>query len=408
MAHKIQIAVKARIPIITCTTRDVANLQPVLEHLLPEGKHIEQYVSNAPMKPNSVYWVVGGALGNTPDSVEFRNKLFEKKSSFLLVNPADGHSHDISVSVGMLPVPQDMMANMLAKVVKDEDTVKAAVAALGGVTIKEGFEIALYSMAEHKSLTPGGLALSRNELFKPQKGLYPVDTAQDFYEPGPDLKKWINREKKFFLWENDPRLVPRGLMLDGRPGTGKSEAAKYIARMFEVPLYRLDLSTTQDKYVGNSAKFLQANLDMLDQQEPCVVLIDEVEKVVGGSTNTYVTELLSMMLWWMQTHKSKVLTICTTNDLSKLPKEFYRPGRIDEVITVNGLSAKELEGFLKSLLKVYGHANNDIMFTRVFEELTDEAKGNLIPAARVENAVKKAVKALAQPKKKLVFKGKTL
>ncbi|QIG76847.1 ATPase domain-containing protein [Rhizobium phage RHph_Y1_11] len=409
---KLQIAVKAKVPILTCTTRDVVNLTAVLQHILP-GVTVSQFKSPTDAKKNgSVYYSVGIAVPNTEDGVTLRNGFKNAGATLLIVNPHEGHSHDISMDVGMLPIPVEMMEAMLKPICKAEETLKGAMSALGGVTLREAYEIALFSMAEHKSLTPAGLAASRNEVFKPQKGLYPVTTDQEFYEPSKPLRDWVETERHFFLNETDPRLVPRGLMLDGRPGTGKSEAAKFIARNFQVPLYRLDIATTQDKWLGNSAKFLQANLDTLDQQQPCVVLIDEVEKVLSSNHGTYTTDLLSMLLWWMQTHTSKVLTICTTNDISKIPPEFYRPGRLDEVMNIQGIPTGDLSDFVKAQLTHYGQGGNDIIHQRVVEDLMDKSKGNLTTPATIEAAVKRAVKKIKSaevaPKKKLILKSKTL
>ncbi|QIG66685.1 ATPase domain-containing protein [Rhizobium phage RHph_TM16] len=406
MANKLQIAVKGRVPLITCTTRDIANLQQTLKYFFPNKEILKWGGPAAPLKQGTLYYVIGAGFNDPESAAEIRGKFLDEKvsTSLLLINPPDMHQHDLTMSAGLIPVPQEMMANMLKPIAKTDALLKSALNCLGGLSLKEANDIARYAMAAHGSMTPAGLAQARNELFKPQKGLYPVLTEQTLYAPSPALTEWAEREKKFFLTETDPRLVPRGLMLEGEPGTGKTEAAKYIARMFEVPLYRLDLATTQDKYVGNSAKFLQMNLDTLDQQEPCVVLIDEVEKVINQSSSTYSQELISLLLWWMQTHKTKVLTICTTNDLSKIPPEFYRPGRLDEVMKINAMPPKEAEAFLKQVMVQYGHDGNDMMFARVHEAVIEAKKGNLVTPAQIEAEVKKAVKQLAAAKKKLVFK----
>lgn len=408
MANKLQNAVKGRVPLIACTTRDVTNLPETLAHFFP-GKKIEKWAGPAaPITKDTLYYVVGGGFSDPEGAALLRTKFLDPKNScsLLIVNPPAQHNDDLTLSAGMIPVPQEMMANMLKPIAKSPELLKSALNCLGGLSLKEANDIARYSMAVYGSLTPAGLAQSRNELFKPQKGLYPVLTDQPLYTPAPALKDWVDREKKFFLTETDTRLVPRGLMLDGEPGTGKSEAAKYIARQFEVPLYRLDLATTQDKYVGNSAKFLQQNLDTLDQQEPCVVLIDEVEKVINTGSSNYSQELISVLLWWMQTHTTKVLTICTTNDISAIPKEFYRPGRLDEVMRINALPPKEATTFLKQVLAQYGHGDNEMMYAKIYDLVITEKHGNHTTPAVIEAEVKKAVKQLGAAKPKLVFKKK--
>lgn len=124
--------------------------------------------------------------------------------------------------------------------------------------------------------------------------------------------------------------------------TGKTLGAKYIANQLEVPLFRLDLGGMLGKYVGESEGNLNFALSQIDQAEPAVLLIDEVEKLFTGDNDSGVTtRLLSTLLWWLQEHDSRVLTLFTTNEITKLPDELYRPGRVDRIISFTGLAEKE-------------------------------------------------------------------
>ena len=117
--------------------------------------------------------------------------------------------------------------------------------------------------------------------------------------------------------------------------------AKYIAQTLGVPLYHLDISGLKNKYVGASEDNLQAALAQIDQVEPCVVLIDEVEKIFAAQNDTGVTSsLLSTMLWWLQEHPTRVFTVMTTNNKNSIPPELYREGRIDDVMLFQGLETK--------------------------------------------------------------------
>ena len=135
-------------------------------------------------------------------------------------------------------------------------------------------ELSRLTMARDKSLTAKGLMLTRRQFFQGSQGLTLVDTAQPFYEPPQFLKDWIAREKQFFFTAPDPRMMPRGLLFDGLPGLGKSAGAKYVAEQFGIPLYRLDIGTTKNKFVGESEGNLSINLQRLDQEEPCVCMFD--------------------------------------------------------------------------------------------------------------------------------------
>ena len=113
-----------------------------------------------------------------------------------------------------------------------------------------------------------------------------------------------------------------------------------------VPLYRVDIGGTKNKYVGQSEANLLSNFSRIDAEEPAIALLDEVEKVFltkegdGGTT----TSMLSQMLWWLAEHRSRVLTIMTTNNSKALPRELYREGRIDAVMLFEGLDKDEAVG----------------------------------------------------------------
>ena len=96
-------------------------------------------------------------------------------------------------------------------------------------------------------------------------------------------------------------------------------------------------------------------LRRLDQEEPCVVLMDEAEKMFGegGYDGGTSANMFSQLLWWLAEHRSRVLTVMTTNSLVKLPKELYRPGRIDEVMWFNGLEIGAGTEFAKAVIATF-------------------------------------------------------
>jgi SpoVK/Ycf46/Vps4 family AAA+-type ATPase len=154
----------------------------------------------------------------------------------------------------------------------------------------------------------------------------------------------------------DYRLRPRGLLLSGKPGTGKTMGAKRIASRLNVPLMRLDLGIVMSKYVGESEANLATALARVEEAQPCVMLIDEVEKLFHGEDESGVTQnLLAGLLWWMQEHRAAVLTIMTTNDMKKLPPELIRPGRIDCQIETKGIAQKDWAAFIRKQVEELGY-----------------------------------------------------
>jgi hypothetical protein len=122
--------------------------------------------------------------------------------------------------------------------------------------------------------------------------------------------------------------------------THNTEAAKWIAYMLGLPLYRIDLGTTKNMWVGQSEANLSAILSRLDREEPCVALFDEIEKMVSEDSSGVGASMMSQLLWWFAESPSRVLRIMTTNDLKRVPAELYRPGRIDKVMNFGGLKGE--------------------------------------------------------------------
>ena len=325
------LALKAGVPLIRVYTSDLVNLPEVLRHIA--GKEVPELTSWKG-RDQSVMGIKY-AVEEIVISVPLYNKLVDHGGSLILVN--QGEESPLPFNAGELPVPKEMVYLLLAEIVP-----KAQVAPLAdcctGLTLKAISEIARMVMAQDKSLTPRGIMAMRSALAGKMQGLVHVDTKLPLYLCPGGLARWVGRNKEFFLESPDPRLVPRGILLHGDPGTGKTSAAKFIASRFEVPLYRLDLSAALSKWLGESEVNLSRVFSTLDQEEPACLLIDEVEKLFADKDDSGVTpRLLSQVLWWLSERTSRVLTVMTTNDLNALPKELYREGRIDLTMEISPL-----------------------------------------------------------------------
>lgn len=138
---------------------------------------------------------------------------------------------------------------------------------------------------------------------------------------------------------------PRGILLAGVPGCGKSLAAKYVAHRWRRPLLKLDAGALYDKYIGESEKNLRAALALAESLAPVVLWIDEIEKglSVGGDDAGAALgrRILGSLLTWMQERGADVFVVATSNDLTILPAELQRKGRFDEVFFVDLPSADE-------------------------------------------------------------------
>jgi SpoVK/Ycf46/Vps4 family AAA+-type ATPase len=125
----------------------------------------------------------------------------------------------------------------------------------------------------------------------------------------------------------------------GVQGCGKSLAAKCIARLWGLPLVKLDAGRLYDKYVGESEKNLRRAIDVAESMSPVVLWIDEIEKgfsPTGGDQDGGLSKrIFGTFLTWMQEKKKEVFVVATANDIFSLPPEFLRKGRFDEIFFVD-------------------------------------------------------------------------
>ncbi len=153
------------------------------------------------------------------------------------------------------------------------------------------------------------------------------------------LKEWLAQRRPAFRGEESASHLdpPKGVLLLGIQGCGKSLAAKATAGVFGVPLLRLDFGAIYDKYHGETERKLRESLTTADVMSPCVLWIDEIEKGIagrGGETGT-AQRVLGTFLTWMAEKKSHVFVVATANDISTLPPELVRKGRFDEIFFVD-------------------------------------------------------------------------
>ncbi|MEM9074688.1 MAG: AAA family ATPase, partial [Myxococcota bacterium] len=167
------------------------------------------------------------------------------------------------------------------------------------------------------------------------------------------LKSWLRkrygsfadpeRAKKFGL------SAPRGLLLLGVQGCGKSLTSKAIAAEWRLPLIRLDPGNLYQKFFGESERNLRRAIRIAESMAPCVLWIDEIEKAFGRGDNDGGTSnrIFGTFLSWLQEKKESVFVIATANDISTLPPELLRKGRFDEIFFVDLPSRETREQIFK-------------------------------------------------------------
>ncbi len=153
------------------------------------------------------------------------------------------------------------------------------------------------------------------------------------------LRQWLEVRKSFFLEDDRSLDPPRGVLLLGVQGWGKSLAAKAAAGVFGVPLLRLDFGTLYNKYFGETERNLRKTLETAEVMSPCVLWVDEVEKGVAGSGSDeddgLSLRVMGTLLTWMSERRKPVFLVATANDIARLPPELVRKGRFDEIFFVD-------------------------------------------------------------------------
>ena len=163
------------------------------------------------------------------------------------------------------------------------------------------------------------------------------------------LRQWLALRKDFFLDPNPTLDPPRGVLLIGIQGCGKSLAAKAAAGIFGVPLLRLDFGVLYNKYYGETERNLRKALETAEVMSPCVLWIDEIEKGLSADSEDdgLSRRVLGTLLTWLSEKKRPVFIVATANDIGSLPPEMIRKGRFDEIFFVDLPAAANREEILK-------------------------------------------------------------
>ncbi len=172
-----------------------------------------------------------------------------------------------------------------------------------------------------------------------------------------NVKVWLQQRKSAFGGKRPPGLdLPKGILLLGVQGCGKSLAAKAAASVFEVPLLRLDFGSLYSKYHGETERNLRESLNTAEVMSPCVLWLDEIEKgLAGGADETGTSRrVIGSLLTWMAERDKPVLLVATANDVDALAPELIRKGRFDETFFVDLPSAPVRSEILRIHLRERG------------------------------------------------------
>ena len=290
----------------------------------------------------------------------------------------------------------------------EQDDVTHVAAILRGFT-----EIQIENILSAEIIGNNGLKKDRIAQLAAQKQkIYPRVGSVQYVQPtkkhvvaGMDvLKEWLKEKEKIFfmpeeILEEYDLKAPKGILLVGVPGCGKSLTAKLVAQEWDLPLFRFDIGSVFDKWVGESEKKMREALQFIDNVSPCVLWIDEIEKVLAttDSGNETGKRVLGEFLFWIQESSSKVFMIATANNVKALPYELYRKGRFSEVFFSGLPNEEDRRSALRHYVTVSLKTNPS---EEILDKLVESTKG--YSYSDLEMAIKDvAQKALISRENKL-------
>lgn len=208
-----------------------------------------------------------------------------------------------------------------------------------------------------------------------------------------NLKEWL--KKRQLAYDKEARdwglKEPKGLLLLGVPGCGKSLIAKSIASSWNMPLLRLDVGKVFQGIVGSSEDNIRKAIATAEAVAPCVLWIDEIEKGLSGVQSSGATDggvtsrIFSTILTWMQEKTAPVFVVATANNINQLPPELLRKGRFDEIFFVDLPSQKEKE----NIFSIHLQKNRQNVSSFALDILAQKAEG--FNGAEIEECVKEAM-----------------
>ena len=271
---------------------------------------------------------------------------------------------------------------------------QATVEAMKGMTHSESHDACSLAIVENQAFNENFVRSVFDEKVKQVKrhGLLQYLKPDATFESigGLDmLKDWINNRALAYSAEAREYSLPypKGILLCGLPGCGKTLLAKATANALGFPLFQLDVGGLFGKHVGESEENFRKVVEMVDSIGRCVLFIDEVEKslnreAVSGTGDTGTSSRsFATLLTWLSEHTSPVFTIATSNDHTRLPAELTRKGRFDELFWIDLPDLSDRKEIFKVLLKRY---NRDASKFKI-DELATAAEG--FTGAEIENVI---------------------
>ncbi|NIP39493.1 MAG: AAA family ATPase [Candidatus Dadabacteria bacterium] len=280
-------------------------------------------------------------------------------------------------------VIRDLQSKMDVQFKLDAEELNKLLNNLKGLTLMEAEKVLTKAIVEDGILAPKDIRRVIEEKIKvvEREGLleyYPNEETMDSIADLRGLKSWLAKRKEIILQPDKARefglTFPKGVLLLGVPGCGKSLCAKAVAMEWGLPLLKLDPSNLYNKYIGESEKNFKRAMETAEKLSPVILWIDEIEKAfssVSGDHDAGVsTRIFGTFLSWLQDRNGDVFIVATANDVQKLPAEFLRKGRFDEIFFVDVPDPESREAIFKIHLEKRGKDSDKFDMNSIVEATT--------------------------------------
>jgi hypothetical protein len=224
----------------------------------------------------------------------------------------------------------------------ERDVLTKLVDNLNGLTASDAERLVRHAILDHGAITAADLSAvlaEKYELLNRGGSLTYEPATAKFADVGgmQNLRHWLSSRKPAFDGSAPELDPPKGVLLLGVQGCGKSLAARAAAGIFGVPLVRLDFGALYTKWQGEAEKNLRESLHSAEGLSPCVLWVDEIEKALaeGEGDSGVSRRVLGTFLTWLAEQRSRIFVVATANDITALPPELIRKGRFDEIFFVD-------------------------------------------------------------------------
>ncbi|HUE77565.1 MAG TPA: AAA family ATPase [Longimicrobiales bacterium] len=317
---------------------------PAVYHFRGLGPFIEDAtVADALASAARVYERSDGMLVLTGAGIALPAAVRPRAAVMKLAPPGNEDYHEL-----LGRIVRDVRARQAVEVRMESGDLRRLYANLRGLTLMEAEKVLTKAVVEDGRLDAADIqaVLDHKRDVVEREGLleyYPAEEALTDIADLVTIKEWLAKRKAIITDGDRAREFglefPRGILLVGVPGSGKSLCAKAVATEWTLPLLRLDPAGLYNKYVGETERNFRRAMETAERMAPVVLWIDEIEKAFAGAGDAQdggvSTRVLGTFLSWMQERRGDVFVVATANAVEKLPPEFLRKGRFDEVFFVD-------------------------------------------------------------------------